>query len=541
MHKTILFNPVGAVHARNIDIFREYLPGWNIRCICDPKKSVFFEPKKRAGVDIRYFANGRLPKGVFKDVMALVLFSAQTRVPHAHLIEESALRSVPVVAVEEVYQMALEQGFVNEYFLPVDHLLCASDFEKRSFLSVGIPEAVAKTTGGIFRFRGLKSHNPLGADEVRAMLALQKGRPVATLCLAYLTPSGETYTVRRELLERVAEGLPGEYELVVKPHPAEERKDVERFIKRYAPRAKVADRFIPIDSILNVTDVLLNRGNSQVIVDALQRGIPIICVPAGRKILPEELRMNAVIAYSSGDIPKIIDKIRTRGSALYEPLVSHFLTFSPEEALRNTLNRVTQIATSRLLNNPEERLLDVSLFWAWMGYFSQAKRTLKNACARSGNAALTKSIENLITRRARKADRDLLRKWSGAKTVREWVIQSLWIRNIYMNGNTLDAHDERWLGEYPPRMNREIFLTYAFMLYRCRVRSGYRKEAGQLFDVLFQELRFVEDAKRLNDKRKTRNPYPPKALIWNMRFKISAKTAIKNFLWEFAYLTQNLR
>ena len=153
---------------------------------------------------------------------ALILFTAQPRVAPCNLIQEAALRSIPVIAIEEVYQMMLSQGAMNNYFLPVDRFLVASEYEKEEFVKIGIPQGTIRTVGGVFRYR-----EPHANAASKKELGLRNDKKTATLSLDVLALGGETLEIRRKLLECLSKGLPEEYQLFIKPHPSEDDKNFE--------------------------------------------------------------------------------------------------------------------------------------------------------------------------------------------------------------------------------------------------------------------------------------------------------------------------
>ncbi|MFH0771926.1 MAG: hypothetical protein V1933_04840 [Candidatus Omnitrophota bacterium] len=525
----ILFNPVGVVHYRNIGLFENRLGDYGLRCILNPRFPWF---AKTGGIerDHLYFVNDRVPSKAFEGVKAVVVFSAQTRLPSCHLIQEAALRSIPVIAIEEVHQMMLEQGFVSEYFLPVDHLFACSDFERQKFLEWGLPADVVEATGCIFSH---KSDASSRRDGISKKLGLSEGKKTATLSLAYLTPSGETLDIRAQLLSTVSEGLPENYELIVKPHPAEADKDIDIFIRRYAPRAKIADRFMPIQDVLSVTDVLFNRGNSQVVINALRNSVPVVVVPMGRNTFFNGL-LNELIVNSKEDIKKalgIVDKI---GTALYEPIFKKFLSISPEEALDKAATRIIQIADNGHLYNPSQRLLEISLFWAWMGYVPQAIKTLAKVNKIAGaKSPLSEKIQRLISLKADYNDIVSLRQWA-VSGYREWLIKSLWIKKLYILDRDMIPEDKDWLRDFPPRLNREYFMTYASMLCWCYLRSDMRPECELLLNRLYGEyssLSQIQEIKKLLGQRKISRF---DLGYWKSRLSHKRSSILKNAAWEIS-------
>ena len=154
----LLFNPTSIVHYRNIALLAQRLSAYDIRCILNPRFP-WVKKIERAAHAHCYFDNARLPLKALKGVKGVIIFSAQPRLPAVSLIQEAVLNSIPVVAVQEVHQMMLEQGYVNEYFLPVDRLFCNSEFERQKLLAFGIPHEVLSTSGCMFACAASKPSN----------------------------------------------------------------------------------------------------------------------------------------------------------------------------------------------------------------------------------------------------------------------------------------------------------------------------------------------------------------------------------------------
>ena len=469
--KTILFNPVGTVHDRNIEKFENVLSEWNIRRLYNPNLP-WASSFRKDRADTHFFTGGRVPDSAFKDVKAVVCFSAQPRIPFSVLAEEALLRSIPVIAIEEVYQMALQQGHVNEYFLPVDHLFVGSDYEKDAFLEIGVPEGVVEVTGCPFRIEKEKGTSDIEEKRnIKRMLGCDPEKPLAVVCLTLLTPDGETREVRQRILGMVSKEMPESYELIVKAHPAEDKKNLEAFVKESAPRAKVVDSHMPIEKILKATDILFNRSNSQVVIDAIDKQVPVIALPLGKRSLFHGL-IEEVIADKPGDIKNILELIKARGMGLYNPIFEKYLSITPEEALGRAASRIAEIAESKDLYKPEVRLLEFGLFWAWMGYPSQSFRvfdTLERFFQTTSEHV--DAARQLLSCKATHEDIDSLKEWAS-HGYREWIIKSLWIRSLYLNRSKMDDFDVQWLADFPPRMNRYHFLSFTRMLGWCYKRSG---------------------------------------------------------------------
>lgn len=529
MKKTLLFSPVGIVHDRNVEKFEKALPEWNIRRIYHPNLpwSSFFKKEER---DACAFRNNKVPKGTFEGVKAVVCFSAQPQVAFLGLAEEALFRHIPVIAIEEVYQMALQQGYVNEYFLPLDHFFVASDYEKEKFLEIGVPESVAETMGCPFRLGDRKIQSEDHKKNIRKMFGCDPERPVAVVCLTYLGPDGETHDVRRKLLTMVNKGIPKNYELIVKAHPAEEKSYIEQFIKKFAPRAKIIDSHMQIDKVLESADILFNRGNSQVIIDALDKQVPVVIVPVGKESLFHGL-MDIVIANEAGDIEKIFGLIKIRGMELYRPVLERYLSISLEESLTKVTSRIAEIAENNELYKPEERLLEFALFWAWMGYNSQSYRlfnTLKKTSRVS--RAYIQAAERLVSRKANYEDVSTLKKWA-AHGYREWIIKSLWVRLLYLTRKRMSFFDREWLRDFPPRMNRYHFLPFAFMLGWCYTRSGLPDEAKELAGKIYGDYYETKNTAKWARVLSADRGFYKNLEYWRMRMNYSLKTALKDRIY----------
>ncbi|MFC1576471.1 hypothetical protein ACFL3J_02235 [Candidatus Omnitrophota bacterium] len=534
MNKTLLFNPINMVHDKNVSVFKKFLPDWNMRCIYNSKFPWFSGENKRDSEEAFYFTNRyfkSIPKGAFDNVKAVILFTAQLRIPPCNLIQEAAMRSIPVIVVEEAYQMMLEQGFVNNYFLPVDHLFAASDYERENFIKIGVPGDVVETTGCMLRYREPVPEDSSRADSLKKKLNIPADKPVATLCLASLSPSGETTEIRKELLTCASRGLPDKYELLIKPHPYERDKNFHSFVRQYAPNANIADPRISFDRILEISDIILNRGNSQVIIDAMQKGIPVAVIPTGRKTVFHGL-LSEVVINESKDLVRVVNTIKTKGRGIYNEMFQKYLSITPEQAAENVTSRIKEIAEKQELYRPEERLLELALFWAWMGYDKQARRTLINARGRTGNHPLIEKISRLVSCKANRDEIAYLKEWCG-DGYRQWILQSLWIKTLYLTGKKMNSCEKDWLSNFPPRMNRSKFLNYAIFLYWCYERSGMSEGGEVLLDKLYKEFSALKNIERLKSQDSDKhNKFRFALHYFGEKFNHSTNLALKNFLWR---------
>jgi hypothetical protein len=529
---TILFNPVSIVHYRNVSRFAGALPGWSIKKIVNPDMPWFSDMK--TGDNDLQFDRGLLPRRALDGVSAVVVFSAQPRVASSSLITEAAVKGVPVIAVEEVLQMMLEQGYVNEYFLPVDRIYAGSAYEKRGFTDFGIPGEAVEAAGNVFGHVEPGEIPDEKKDGIRRRLGIAPGRKVAVLSLAYQTPSGETLKIRKTLIETVSRGLPPDYTLVVKPHPAEQDGAVDNFIKECAPSAVTADRFIPIGDILAIADVLFNRGNSQVVIDAFNRKVPVIVVPSGRKTFFHGT-LDSLVADDEEGVKRALEVIRSEGFKLYDGVMSLYRGPSPDEALRKVTAGIEQAARSGFIFERGQRLSDLAVYWAWMGYPSQASRVLRECGKTDAGPALSK----LIRSKASEEDFGTLRRTWASRNYRMWLLKSMRIRQAFASGECLDEGLAEWLADYPPRMNREYFVDFTCMLCWSLLKSGRTQECADIFGRIRQEYGYLKFVQRL-EAACNRGKAGADLLLWKICAVSGLKQAARNVLFEARTAARNI-
>lgn len=475
-HKYILINPVNVVHDRNVEIFRRALPEYGIKRIYNNRVSWFRDKRASAKYGVFVFS-GRLfpkvPRGAFDDVAAVLLFTAQPRVPVCNLVEEAAARRIPVIAVEEVYLMMLSQGLMNNYLLPVDHLFAASDHERSHFIDAGIRPNAVEATGGVFRSKVLPRLTASEKEDLKRELGVPAGMTVVTLSLDVLASSGETREIRAKLLECLAGGLPRDCVLLVKPHPADRHEGFAGFVKEHAPGAIIVPGKLPIDRVLDITDVLFNRGTSQVVLDALDRDVPVACIPLGRKTSFHGVA-DEVIVSDADDVEKVLSNIKSRGMAIYGALTQKHLSISPAQAIANVSSRIRQIIDTKDLVDTDGRRIELALFWAWLGYSTKAVTSLDRAKPLPAEVSdIADAARRLVCCKAGKEDMILLKRWGG-KGYREWILQSLWIKSLYNTRSRVDDKDMEWLSSFPPETNRHQFLPFKKMLEECAAGDGWR-------------------------------------------------------------------
>jgi hypothetical protein len=167
-----------------------------------------------------------------------------------------------------------------------------------------------------------------------------------------------------------------------------------------------------------------------------------------------------------------------------------------------------------------------------MGHVPHAVKILSGLKGPSGKKTLLKNIGKLVLSKADRADLAALKNRCPRGTLKEWILQSLWIRTLYMNSRNMSAEERDWLADYPPRMNRESFLPFTYMLYWTYLKSGFCHEAGLLLDRLDTEYGFLDDVKRLRSHERMKRPRHGDFIFWDMRSRYTARTALKDLLFR---------
>lgn len=535
--KYLLFNPVSLVHYRNMKFFDEIKKTHNVRIIINPRLP-WYVGKKDFDYECVFFDNNRVPERAFKDVEAVVLFTAQPRVPSCHLIQEAFFRSIPVVAVQEVYQMMLEQGYVSEYSVPVCRLFAASYYERERFLEAGYPKETVEASGYMFDRKTDYSKDPEKKTEIKKRLGIQEDKPVAVVILAYLTQIFETLEVRKGMLDIISKGLPSSYEIIIKPHPAESDKNIE-YIKTLVPRAKIADKSCSIHDVLEITDVLFTRGNSHVAIQSLEREIPIISVPVGRKIFLHGC-LEEVIANNPEDVAKALDFINKNGFSKYRDILKKYIAISPEEAKKNIISGINLVISERKTFNIKDYLLRIGIFWAWMGYIGEAKRSLRRVLRLfPEKREKIDKILRLISCNADYSDLEFFKSWFGDSYMFS-IVQSLWIRKLYLKGGKIEEKDEEWLKYFPPRMNKETYMMYVYMLCWCYIRSGMKEKGELLFENLKKEYGDSKPLRRIEILLRKGNKYNYWLKYWNQKIRYIGYVRLKDFIFAAGIPTESI-
>ena len=361
--------------------------------------------KSALPTDALSFDRDQVPRDLSPDTFGAVIFSTlQPRPAPLNLLHWALRNNLPAIAIEESNQLALNAGRYCNYLAPLDHLLVASSSEQGHLVSTGMDPERIHVTGWPFC-----SSSGAVPDEIRqgskARLGLDSGAPVAALTLTAYADSGEVERVRVDQLRMASEGLPPEYQLVIKPHPIESMDVLQRFVDEHASQAMVLDGRVPIDDLLNATDVLLNRGVSQVAFEALLKSIPVVILDVGDRT-PFHDSASELVAVDSLGVSEVVRRIEQSENAmdLYGDVFARHIPLTAMQAKKATSEKISAIIDAQSVSRHEEQWLEFALIYAWQ----VDRHAALTALAGPGCGTLGPALSRLICRRAAKQDLDLL-------------------------------------------------------------------------------------------------------------------------------------
>jgi hypothetical protein len=196
--------------------------------------------------------------------------------------------------------------------------------------------------------------------------------------------------VRREILKTVSDSLDDEYQLLIKPHPIETDSALKE-IRKLLPKAVIIKPKYPIEPLIAQSDVIVNRGNSQVMLLAMMQNKRIIAVPAGLNSIFETNRETA--SHTIGDRPenfkKILnalqdeknenhDKPCNRDRQKYNELLKTHFPLDQQEALEQVGNLFRQ-AFETGGRKSKSGIFYISMLYAFLGDSSSARKVLETA------------------------------------------------------------------------------------------------------------------------------------------------------------------
>lgn len=454
MAGTILYHVVSPVHLRNAEALAPGVEDHELRVVYETGISGL--PRDRLAespLETVPLQDGEEDDLWTQDVGLLVLSHYQPRTPLLRLAASALEHEIPTLVIEETNQIALNSGRVNNCLAPVNLILAASNAERDGLLDHGIPEERIEVTGWPFYHGATTPPARREVREMRSRLGLDPDRPVALLGLTQLDAGGETPEVRRSILDLAARGLPDDVQLAVKPHPIEPLEDVRPFLDAHAPDAVPIDGGVPIEDALTASDLLLNRGVSQVCLEALLMGRPVVVLESGIET-PFHRDAPQLVVDDPDSLSPLVEKLiasDTLPEAIYGELLDRHLPHPPgtaRENVRDLLARWASDPPSTEGDDQERRYLHLVLALAHAGRPSTSRRLL----ASGAPGALGQALDRLIGATARREDLDAL-----LATLDDGLgppmLAALWIRQLHATGQQPSRADLDLLEGWPPRTN----------------------------------------------------------------------------------------
>ena len=495
---TLVYYVVGPVHLRNALRIQEGLPEWEVRIAYEPALRWFRNDRmKRLPLLCVPLVGHRVPDALWSGAVRAALFSSvQPRPAPLALLRSALERGLPTIGLEETNQVALNDQTINNYLLPLDHLLVASEEEREGMVAAGIPERRVEVTGWPFYDGSLGAPSLSRRRNQKARFGLDPDRPVATLALTALGDTGESRPVRERQVALAADGLPAAYQLVVKPHPIEPSRRLLASLGRHASRVHVIDGFVAIDDVLDATDILLNRGTSQVCFEAILREIPVIILDIGVRTPFHRLAPDVVVT-SPADLARLLSAARQRQDfrAVYRQVTARHMPHAPDQAREVTCRRIEMVAVGAPTLRDPRQWLDLALYEAWRADRRTALRTLSSDRVDERGLPV-ESLRKLIQYRATDGDLERLQATLG-HGFRSQVLRALWIDQAAHRRMPPAEADIRWLREFPPRLNIAWFVPQLRRWIDILLRSGRAEEATGLIERLEHRSPGFPEATRL--------------------------------------------
>jgi hypothetical protein len=225
-------------------------------------------------------------------------------------------RGWPVVAFEEVAQLALNDCRINNYDAPFDRLFLASPGELALFRGLGYPADMLQVSG-------LLSHDAAAGPATRSgpVRCAELGQGQAPIILYTTSPLLGRKAIhnlddaqrRAAILRQIGKVARRRgARVVVKLHPNEDRETEQARIRCIVADATVIGRERGIRELIETASVVVNRGSSQTALDAALSGVPTVIAALGLRTLFHDCG-GAWIAERLADIPRCIER------ALYAP------------------------------------------------------------------------------------------------------------------------------------------------------------------------------------------------------------------------------
>jgi tetratricopeptide (TPR) repeat protein len=321
----------------------------------------------------------------FTGVTALVMYAGDDALATA-LAFAARRDGGALIGIEEGNQLALNANALNFYGLPYTALLVASPDERRRLVDCGhAPDAVEVV--GLTIYDEAQRDLPRD-DDARAQLGITPdafalvyaSSPLQRIAPHSLDTLEHRLDVVRTMRDAADRLLALDVQRIVKLHPFEDPAAARGPIHDVDPDAIVLGGETSVDVLLGACDAVLNRGNSQVALEAIWRGRPVIVMPRGIETIftaqggaciadDAEALARALTAIHAGDTPD--------PSAIFEH-------HSAPEVGDRTSRRIAEIVTAQ----PRRAFTDDEAFTFGILLLEKRQRTLARAALRSAGCDL---------------------------------------------------------------------------------------------------------------------------------------------------------
>jgi hypothetical protein len=501
----IIYYVVSIVHVRNVQAIAAEMGDYTLRVVYERESPWLNAANMRdIGLETIVFSERDLPEAIWVGRVGGVVFSTvQPRPGPVALLRAAINGGIPTIAIEETNQVALNQGRVNNYVLPVDHVFACSAYERREMIAAGFPDRRFSISGWPF-YHGQVGETPIERKRTsREELGLDPQRPVAALTLSGLHDAGESPEVRQRQLTLAAQGLPDDYQLAVKPHPKESLQTLVPFVEKFAPEAKVIDGLVSINTLLDAADILLNRGVSQVCIEALFQKIPVLVLETGIST-PFHGVVEDLIASNPEDLHRLVETIRNGANWLdmYESFFGEHVPHGPLEARSLACRRIAEIARNRERDPARgEQLFELALYQAWVGDREGARQTAADPEVVAAECPAGQ-LRRLIGFDAEPRDITDLREYIGSG-FKSHFLRCLWIDQITAAGLDPNEDDVAWMEDFPPLAQPVWFVPRARAWVLHLARRGRRERAEEFAAKVYREFPDTVGVERLRRDTET--------------------------------------
>ena len=211
-----------------------------------------------------------------------------------------------------------------------------------------LPDQIA-VTGWPFFSANKNQKLDLKIALTRDNVGLKGSKRIGLLILSFSREKGleslETIRIRRRMLALLQQGLPQDVQLLVKPHPVDKQRDVRKIVKSEIAEAVVLDEQVPIEDALEICDFVISRGNSQVMFEAMFRGIPLVIVPMNIRTLFDR-ELPELVANTPDALRYICQQVITHPID-YGPIINLHAPLSPESSLKKVAGLVRACSMAR--------------------------------------------------------------------------------------------------------------------------------------------------------------------------------------------------